>query len=679
MSNAIRQLKERIGDIMANNTFKSAVQGVTQVLTKLGLNKSAATKFLGKFAKPIAFLSAVKDGNEILRNIPIIGDYNSWSQGVNNKLFDSTFGKIPGIGKYLTKISAISQRAISAQPYDRHESKVRLNDPSWYTEHLGIHSNFNIPAAYPDRFPIPVAGGTPRVQAAVFKMIYNPNPDVSTTQLRAEQKFALLKGIRGLSTVNYTPNDIINYEECVLACHAAYYGLKRVVQLAQRYDLMKSAWPAHLIEQLGYGPDDIRKNLAQYKGYLAQCANALHELPITGNLLNKIKFMQSVLFPDSNDATIASYFAYALEFISAMVPEDSQYDVIRMLKFTKSPISSNNLLDNIMLVRSSIVYSYIIADYIGAFGSSCLPSIELDWDTPLQFSKYNEDILTQLQNTDILDVSAMIVTNVGSPDYNPVKAVALGYGDGSIIYQSGENTDADIDLYDAKLTSRFTARLERTYRVDASSGQCTIFVPPVANCKGIATTIPQVAATVVDANNKGSELSVNLPKITQNEGLQLEYIQNKAAYINTIYSRESDTSRSLAFNFNTLNFFCYACTISFTDVDGENKIYDVSHTRVGGYPLVSSGVSTRRRELFKQTLIIQCDWFPSVNYFSSALIYNDAQDFAVANTMDWNIIGVLGYTGFEQAISYTNYSLKAPAVEAGGKTIDNIQEVFNNK
>ena len=356
-------------------------------------------------------------------NIPVTTDVSKGVEAVKQHVFGST-----DVNQYIAgQVMNDAQRQLKG---GYNMSRKSSNHPDWYTKgissSLPVGLNFALRKSVKQIPGITRADGsspyvnsmTPQIaQIAQHEVVLTVPSTSDTTWIDAMT--ILYKQIRAANSGarNYDATLLQKYIFNIRSLYVMYFTLKKLVSLANNYDILDASKPNLFIETaIGLyasgTADSITPNL------LAELADIrtfgenlnsrlIHLFPAKCSLLDRTEWMFSNVFADSNDAK-ADFHQFAI--FSGKVPYIKPDNTFALADISRHTIVTDGLLKTFRTAINSVISALeqepnievLTGDLIKAFGSTlALPKHDWSYKAPVQII-YDEAALSQIQNASII-------------------------------------------------------------------------------------------------------------------------------------------------------------------------------------------------------------------------------------------------------------------------------------
>lgn len=292
---------------------------------------------------------------------------------------------------------------IASYPYNKLPGS-KFNVP-W---HSGTFSNFPDSATYLPNFCVlsyvPGVGNT--------NDDANAGINIATKQLYTYVRHAN-SGAR-----NYEGPDIMMYVLAMRDIYTRFFEAKRALGIAYAYYFENKNFPDGLLRSIGIDPQDLRANLAQYRGRLNLLAAKINSfaVPKYFKAFDRAAFISSFYFTDSTSIRGQAYIFRTAGYYtwSGMTSEKGtslqfNYDPSFNSTSTTAPAFSNVstfatvYLDTLESQLDALFYdddaNTMAGDILKAFDQSNLYQVADIPDPYVVLGTYDEDILAQIENS----------------------------------------------------------------------------------------------------------------------------------------------------------------------------------------------------------------------------------------------------------------------------------------
>jgi len=358
--------------------------------------------------------------------VPLTDDVSVGSEAIAKQVFGDT-----SPNDYVrAQVLNDAQRQLKASKGGNEMPKT--NHPQWYTK--GIQSNLTTGLNFALKkmvTPLPsitLASGAawgsvgnnsaPKMPTmAVHELILTIPTTGDTTWL--DSMTILYKQIRAANSGarNYTSLILQKYLFNLRSLYAIYYTFKKIVALANNYDMLDATKPNLMIETAvgvySSGTGDtitpiILSELADLRTFGENLNSRLiHLFPCKCSLLERTEWLFSNVFADSNDRK-ADHHQFAL--CGGWVPYIDNANAIQNVSIDRHSIKTNGALNTFRTAINTIIdamqgiqdIEVLTGDLIKAFGASLsFPRHDWSYKMPLPIT-YDEAALTQIQNENVV-------------------------------------------------------------------------------------------------------------------------------------------------------------------------------------------------------------------------------------------------------------------------------------
>lgn len=358
--------------------------------------------------------------------VPLTDDVSVGSEAIAKQVFGDT-----SPNDYVrAQVLNDAQRQLKASKGGNEMPKT--NHPQWYTKgvqtNLPSGLNFAMKKKVTALDSIELGSGLPwnsiinnnhpqLPQIAVHEVMLTIPTTGDTTWL--DSMTILYKQIRAANSGarNYTSLLLQKYIFNLRSLYAIYYTFKKIVSLANNYDVLDSSKPNLFIETAvgvyGSGTTDtitpvILGELADLRTFGENLNSRLiHLFPCKCSLLERTEWLFSNVFADSNDAK-ADFHQIAP--LGGWIPYIDDSDVISVVSIDRHTIKTNGALSTFRTAVNTIIdalqgisdIEVLTGDLLKAFGTSLsFPQHDWSYRMPLQIT-FDEDVLSQIQNSNIV-------------------------------------------------------------------------------------------------------------------------------------------------------------------------------------------------------------------------------------------------------------------------------------
>ena len=667
-SNAFGQVADKIVSAVKQVATKAGAK--LPKFSKMGVAKAAGNVWVAKEVTTAIAKTPIWDALKLVINP--IEKLQDWGQRM-------TVERIPGVGPLFKKFNdwgykfnQTVTRWVSGDDtytharFQREETAAAdsaVNNPQWY-QNLDTHAEYKLPVIYPDNFALPPIDFR-RHNIAKLELLFNPRSSETQRLSRTNQLFDLLKGLRGLSSTNYTPTDIMDYQDRVLFAINEYGRLKFGLRLAHYYALVKPNFPNGVLAMFGFNNEFIA-NRANYANILNSLHNfIMNSMPISGDIVNKIFHSWDAFVPDCDNLDVATLYKTNLlmalpstgvgKWWGPFFNENSLSfpDINQMNK--NIPVEVDAYLTNMNAFMNQFYanekFSYIRADMVGAFGSSVMWKDNNFKDinsTAGLIHSFDALYLTMIQNATL--VAQQIASFV---------PVTQGVGSATMLapqiyldHAAGHSTQPGA-----------TAALNVRY---VGSSGASFVLPPMEGFSGTVLTKNKSIASTTAA------IVVNTHKRNMTEGEALEISQLQSYFQRATASTEGNNTYCLV-RFLTHDFIALNLEVMY--FTGEAT---TSREYIQSVPnsIVMNSIRYDRNNFPIKVLQnwAQLDWAPKVYTFD---VSNDLVNVNVL--LDTDMIASVNLDTFILTVDYATYSLYAASVGSlvNNQRISNAAQYLN--
>lgn len=359
--------------------------------------------------------------------VPLTDDVSVGSEAIAKQVFGDT-----SPNDYVrAQVLNDAQRQLKASKGGNEMPKTnQSNHPNWYTKgissSLPVGLNFALRKSLRQIPGITKADGsspyinneTPQIaQIAQHEVVLTVPSTSDTTWIDAMT--ILYKQIRAANSGarNYDASLLHKYIFNIRSLYVMYFTLKKLVALANNYDILDASKPNLFIETAiglyGSGTADsitpkLLAELADIRTFGENLNSRLiHLFPAKCSLLDRTEWMFSNVFADSDDAK-ADFHQFAI--FSGKVPYIKPDNTFDLADISRHTIVTNGLLSTFRTAINSVISALeqepnievLTGDLIKAFGSTlALPKHDWSYKAPVPII-YDEAALSQIQNASII-------------------------------------------------------------------------------------------------------------------------------------------------------------------------------------------------------------------------------------------------------------------------------------
>ncbi len=315
---------------------------------------------------------------------------------------------------------------------------TRPNDWSWYAGNEQL-ARLSGEFSYYSRLGIPITKrGRSITTAEDFKLqcddgiynipgilVYSIFPTIGrnrfaydTATISASSLFSFVNHALGKKVTSYERSDLFMTTIAASNIYALYAEMMRVYALTRtyKYPELNRYMPDAVLTALGYDADDFRRNIRDFREWLVTFASRVSTViwvPKDINYFKKMQFINESLYSDNNlDTGKAQLYVTRLAGYYKWTPLASQTGSSLIMKLFK-PQSGNLFTFKTLTAFAEELLNAMVsdqdfcdmaADIRTAYGKENLVTIP---DAPDDFSievEYSQEILTQLQNAESLDL-----------------------------------------------------------------------------------------------------------------------------------------------------------------------------------------------------------------------------------------------------------------------------------
>lgn len=729
-------LKADVGEILKRDGFimGSAAMIKTYLCKHTNskmLNKVNHALDLKKLGKALGYVEAFNLASTAVQDfLPHVSEALDWSMALPFNILNQTLGRIPGIGAVfrwlhnaltntVTKLADLvgldglavtGSKLVLKDPNEGFETETNFknpgkkaydtkdeggtedmqNDPKFY-ENLELHKTFNIPGAYTKKTVVNGTLATPKL--AVHRIVENPVPDKSALIDRLNQRFSLIKAVRGLSATKYSLIDLANYERVPKYALIMYYAIKRVIQAAKTYNLVQVEIGNNIIDALGFDPSEVRQNLANYETLLCQYHRFIQgNLPMSGLWIKRLEYLAQCFVPDYSDPKVATIHMFAISIHHVFTNREIEEGVFESLVFDEIPGARNNnyavMLANLQTLQDAVIsndnWQQLMADYFGAFGKAAIWE-DKDYPAyakPLNLANADNDLSReQIKNAFYMNSKITYITvTPGEPNTKSV----LDTDDPDTVtlptYQFG-NTFTTQNFID-RLTPNYQSLLnEDTYfmlvGILGTADPNNNYMALLPDMNGVGAQV--FTGGTVSMNNHETIYSLHKDNYTEGQSLEISQLKSRSIGVTTF---AAGGSQILAVLFKGHEYGLMDTTVY---VYGSNGSAIVPQTYLICNESVSDDALQSSESAIDYPDEIMCwaliDWMPFAHYtffgFDAGTSTYSPRDVLLT---DMDAFGSLDDRAFVTSINYSIYSLYGVNLRVSHtKRVDNLVEVYADK
>jgi hypothetical protein len=275
--------------------------------------------------------------------------------------------------------------------------------------------DFDIPSGYPKSTGYE---GQKVPTLMVHRMILNPFFNETKASDRLDAFMQWLKADRGLSSLNYTMNDIKRYLSDHLEAVAEYCRLQFAIRACQTEQFNNDELKNMLLKELGFDYTTFRDDLAAYQQFIKEMLPTLNakSLSVFKQLDERIVEMSNYFFTDNRNRYADTVKIFPIwKMVVFRYSNDLGYhyeltDIRRNDTYATFTANWDAIFTRIKHIKA---FTDLTSDIRGAFGTSglttCLPA---DWNKPLEQGVADVMLRTQIMNAVDLEYAFNRITAV---------------------------------------------------------------------------------------------------------------------------------------------------------------------------------------------------------------------------------------------------------------------------
>ena len=629
---------------MNKNTYKQILDRIAKYAKGKMPNGQFDLSQLGKYANATKALTATTVVGELPGVKDLVTKVNDAALGLEEKLFNVTLGKIPGVGKILRNLNEGLNEFNKNVLEGLNLRKERVNHPRFWSR-LGTHSEFNIPSGYTNQADA-LHGPIRNVPStATIGIVDNPVPSFEATKMQLTQLRSLLKAVRGLSNLPYTIGDLLTYSINVDALLKLYYKTMKAVVYATKHTLSKPNVPKSIITGLGINYTDLINNLADYEKFLTVMYGYLNKnLALPNFKWERIKALSMCLLGDNtklNNSTIYQ-FSYSMIYSTQSKSSELEGSSFEGILWSLSDIQTK--FNTIINYFEGEQMSNITADIIGAFGTTAVFNDAPTKNVELKISN-DPLLLNAIKNGDIqhYKLSAYSAQNSYIFDtLSNIKVIASDYD---------RWTPATIET--KTVNTSFQIVSSQAIQNKFSDETMKLLLPRIASCKEFGFIDLTKNATKELTVNDYKAVSVEKDKMKEAEALETMQFSSvlRAVYL----SVDSTNTPQIIYNVDT----CYTMIVRIK-VDSYNGYAFVDTDLCNFSDFSNETVLDETQRI--ATLWALVDWLPRLDYVKYRGT-NPADRNLPVTLWDLAATGLLSMEGRKLATYYQTYSQLALVFE----------------
>lgn len=210
---------------------------------------------------------------------------------------------------------------------------------------------------------------------------------------------------------NYEAPDVMMYVLAMREIYTHFFSIKRLIGIVGMYNFYNHSLPDALIKAAGFDPDNLRQNIAQYRGRLNLLARKINSfaVPKYFKMFDRAAYINSFVFGDSDSVRGQIYMFKNVGYFkwSAKTSDKgTELAFNKLLNYKLTTLSYASLESYLDLVDDLITTMFqdedvltMSGDILKAFPDSELYGIA---ETPEGYTidiKYDVDILAQIENS----------------------------------------------------------------------------------------------------------------------------------------------------------------------------------------------------------------------------------------------------------------------------------------
>jgi len=293
--------------------------------------------------------------------------------------------------------------------WDKKKKKKTQNHSEWYVGKYAptlVNLNFGVKKtgeAWPEGTSLPSVNAPSAIRLSMNLTV--PTDDTYSFGQAISTLYTKLRAVNSGTTV-YTVQDLTAYVLNVRAIRAIVASIYRIVKVAQMIDIYDSRVPEALIRACFSVPayTAVINQLPQIRALGVQIDQQSRSmLPLNLPILDRTEWLFSNVFADSDDVK-PQFYVPSIDNVRLFHTTASNTYAMVNVDISSVP----NLLTVVAPLLSSYLTTYITnviaGDMIKTYGDSVIRPLITDWlDQSPCIPVYDEDILQQFENADVLD------------------------------------------------------------------------------------------------------------------------------------------------------------------------------------------------------------------------------------------------------------------------------------
>lgn len=214
----------------------------------------------------------------------------------------------------------------------------------------------------------------------------------------------------------YDSTDLMLYISAMDSIYALYSTACRIYGLAQNYKVFNRYFSSGIITALGYDPDDLFENLADYRSHLNQLCFKISQfcVPSGIDVMKRHVWMSGNLFYDAGSVksqlyayNLAGYYQFTENSDSGLSDGAYlEYTPINYPAGSEAPLKFSQLLNRLSTAISKIMASQdciaMSGDLLRAFGQDNVYVLSPIAENYIVEPVYSPEVLSQIENATIL-------------------------------------------------------------------------------------------------------------------------------------------------------------------------------------------------------------------------------------------------------------------------------------
>lgn len=316
--------------------------------------------------------------------------------------------------------------------------KGKGNDPSWYNHYPElVRDSASLSFALPLGTPVPWGStiypattppyySVPGICVLQYGISFGQPTGFATDAINtaANRLYTFVR--HSVSTyAQYDSTDLMLYISAMDSIYALYSTACRIYGLAQNYKVFNRYFASGVINALGYDPNDLFENLADYRSHLNQLCFKVAQFCVPNGIdvMKRHVWMSGNLFYDAGSVksqlyayNLAGYYQYTETDDTGV--SDGAYLAWTPITYPttgESPLKFSQLLNRLSTAISAVMASQdciaMSGDLLRAFGQDNVYVLSPIAENYIVEPVYSPEVLSQIENATILGTPDTHVNN----------------------------------------------------------------------------------------------------------------------------------------------------------------------------------------------------------------------------------------------------------------------------